>query len=141
METVEEYLKLADIDYNSAKVLLDSDIIISCVQHCVQAVEKCLKAFTLKYSTISDRNIMRSHDCYAIYSHCLNFGLNAFDNDIVDVISAFDGYYKTRYPSGSHIIITNEIAVESLKTAELIISELKSVLLPCVSVSEDDAGI
>ena len=135
METVEEYLKLADIDYDSAKVLYDSGIFISCVQHCVQAVEKCLKAFVMKYSTIADKHIMHSHDCYVVYSHCLGLGLNAFDEEIVNVISAFDGYYKTRYPSGSHIIITNEIAVESFKTAEFIISEIKNILL------NDEEGI
>ena len=55
METVEEYLKLADIDYDSAKILCDYEIFISCVQHCTQAVEKCLKAFVLKYSTMTDQ--------------------------------------------------------------------------------------
>ena len=129
METVEEYLKLADIDYDSAKVLFDSDIFISCTQHCVQAVEKCLKAFVLKHSKISAKLIMRSHDCYAIYTYCLGLGLDAFDDDIVNIISEFDGYYKTRYPSGSHIIITNEIADKSFQTAESVIVEIKRILL------------
>ena len=129
METVEEYLKLANIDYNSAKVLFDSGIEVSCVQHCVQAAEKCLKAFVLKYSTIYDRHIMHSHDCYVIYSHCLGLGLNAFNEDTVNTISEFDGYYKTRYPSGSHIIITEEIALKCLQAAETIIDEINKILI------------
>ena len=129
METVEEYLKLAEIDYAAAEVLLDSSLIVSCTQHCVQATEKSLKAFVVKYSTISDRHIMHSHDCYEIYSHCLGLGLTAFDDDIVNNIAEFDGYYKTRYPSGSNIIITEEIAVKSFNTAEIVIDEIKRILL------------
>jgi len=138
METVEEYLKLADIDYASAKVLFDSEIYISCVQHCVQTVEKCLKAFVLKYSKIADRHVMHSHDCYAIYLHCLKIGLNKFDDDTVNTISAFDGYFKTRYPSGSHIIITKEIANESFGASEIILSEIKENLLNNEEESHDN---
>ena len=128
METVKEYIKIADDDLESAVALFNNKMYNTCVQHCAQAAEKYLKSFIFENGDLSHKKIMRSHDVGEIYLVCLELGLSSFDSDVVNVLDNLHGYYRTRYPAGADLEITEENAEEAIKIVNIVKDKINGVI-------------
>ena len=88
-----EWLNAAEKDRLAAKHLLDSGDYEACAFHCQQAVEKLLKAVSVKQS---GQRPVHTHDLRALLEESSDLKINAA---IEEAVSNISGYYVgARYP-------------------------------------------
>ena len=94
----------------------------------METAEKYLKAFIFKYGNTAYKKTMGSHDVGEVYDVCLQLGLGSFDSTITENLDKFFDYFKTRYPKGSDLVITEEIAKEVSDTVIIVKEKIHTIL-------------
>ena len=128
MKQHEEWLKKADSDLASCKVLLNSlpPILDTCVYHAQQCAEKSLKAFLV----LKTGRFIKKHDLTYLLTECSAIDPD-FDNfaDESDILAPYDTAY--RYPGLSENFEPEySEAEEAFFYAKNILDFVKSKIFP-----------
>lgn len=117
MQDHKEWLKFAESDFKSAKVLLNSNeaVIGPALYHTQQCAEKALKAYLI----FKKQPIDKTHDLTVLLNNCSKFD-NEFDSLLNDIINLNPFSIKTRYPDSCFIIPDLSVAQDAIKKAEKI---------------------
>jgi HEPN domain-containing protein len=120
------WIKYADENLQSAKLLLKAGILNPCLQNAQQSVEKSLKALLIENS----RKLQKTHSINELVSILsgkgINININEEERDLLDSI-----YLPSKYPLGSSLPDfepNNEICGECISIAERIFSDISLIL-------------
>lgn len=120
------WIKYADENLKSAKLLLKAGILNPCLQNAQQSVEKSLKALLIENS----RKLQKTHSINELMSilsgNGININISEAECDLLDSI-----YLPSKYPLGSSLPDFEpnaEICAECISIAERIFSDVSLIL-------------
>jgi len=118
------WLGYAEENINAARVLLNENLLNSCLQNAQQAAEKALKAFLIE----KNAPLKKTHSIQELV-RILNSPDNLIEitDDEIDLLDSV--YLPSKYPLGSalpHFEPTAEICLQCLDVAERILKSVKS---------------
>jgi len=122
----ESWLRYADENLESTKVLLDSDLYNPCLQNAQQAVEKYLKAVFIEKAA----GLLKTHSIRELAGLLEDLGvvLSMTDDDI-DLLDSI--YLPTKYPAFSvlpHFMPDKTVCRQCLEIAERVRDDVEGVL-------------
>jgi HEPN domain-containing protein len=94
MEIYEEWFYKANSDLESAKVLMNNNLLDTAIYHTQQSAEKALKGFLVFHN----QAIQRTHDLVILLDLCKNFD-NAFEELRLQAITLNEFDTAFRYPN------------------------------------------
>lgn len=122
----ELWLKYADENLMSAKVLLDSDLFNPSLQNAQQAVEKYLKALLIEMAS----GLLKTHSIRELTGQIERLSISTSLND--DEIDLLDSIYlPTKYPAFSvlpHFMPNEAICKQCLEIAERVKEDVSRCL-------------
>jgi len=95
-ESTKTWLKYADENLRSAKILLDSELFNPCLQNVQQAVEKMLKAFLAEWGIKIKKTHSISELMVLLAENGLGVNIKEDERDLIDSV-----YLPSKYPVGS----------------------------------------
>lgn len=120
------WLRYADENFDSARVLLESKLFNPCLQNVQQAVEKWLKALLVELSVEQKK----THSISQLKGTCADKGMNIdLSDDDCDLLDSI--YLPSKYPLGSVLPDfepNEEICQQSLLIAERVRNSVASHL-------------
>ncbi|MEA3360488.1 MAG: HEPN domain-containing protein [Thermodesulfobacteriota bacterium] len=90
------WLKYANENFQSAKVLLDSSLFNPCLQNIQQFIEKLLKALLIEFSMKFERTHSINELKNSLAAGGINIDMSKEESDLLDSI-----YLPSKYPLGS----------------------------------------
>ncbi len=121
-KSVENWLKIAKYDLDTAKVCLDSERFISCVEKCHNCLEKILKALL----QAQKKTPAKVHDLLIL---CTNAVIENLQEETKEFLTDLDDLYiGTRYPEDFELMeskVSKEEANKIFKESKRIFKWLK----------------